>query len=250
MPFSTRDSIISVRSEKMESEAIKNTHYQAKVTDFYGGNQYYLMVYEQFSDIRLVGAPPRSIGDFGGDTDNWMWPRHAGDFSIFRIYTSPDGNPAPHSTENIPYKPKRYLSISMHGVEKNDFTMVIGYPGSTQRYSTSYEIKEILNYDNPIRIQVRDRRQQIMNEDMHRSNAIKLKYVEKYNASSNYWKYCIGQNKDLIKNNVLENKQHKEAEFQSWVNQSSKLKSTYGNVLSDIKSAVESVKISSGRYLL
>ena len=139
-----RKAKISDLIKEIVTETTEGTHYNAKVKSFFGGNEYYLLVYETFKDVRLVGAPPSSIGKFGGDTDNWMWPRHTGDFSLFRIYMAPDGTPAEYSKENIPYKPKHFLPISLDGVDNGDYTMIYGFPGRTDRYLTSYGVKEAI----------------------------------------------------------------------------------------------------------
>jgi hypothetical protein len=153
-----RDEAIEKISNEIVKEAVKGTHYNASVKPFYYGNQYYLFVSEVFKDVRLVGAPPSNIGKFGGDTDNWMWPRHTGDFSVFRVYAGKDNKPAEYSPENVPYQPKKHLDISLKGVEKNDFTFVFGYPGRTQQFLTSYAVDLLSNFDNPARIKMRDKR--------------------------------------------------------------------------------------------
>ncbi|MGM0464658.1 MAG: S46 family peptidase, partial [Bacteroidota bacterium] len=145
------ETINSVRGE-IADEATEGNNYNASVSSFFGGNNYYLLVYERYSDVRLVGAPPSSIGKYGHDSDNWEWPRHTGDFSVFRVYMSPDGNPAEYSEENIPLKPRHHLPVSIKGVEENDFAMVMGYPGGTQRYMTSYGVDEVLSITHPNRI--------------------------------------------------------------------------------------------------
>ena len=174
---------------------------------FFNGNEFYLMVYQVFKDVRLVGAPPSSIGKFGGDTDNWMWPRHTGDFGILRIYTGPDGKPAAYSKDNIPYKPKHSLPISIKGVENNDYSMIWGFPGNTDRYLTSWGVKQAIEISNPATIKIRDKKLAIIKEDMNTSDALRLKYSSKYAQSANYWKYFIGQTRGLKRLNVIEKKQ-------------------------------------------
>ncbi|MDP4210589.1 MAG: S46 family peptidase [Bacteroidota bacterium] len=238
MTEAERDTAIAAVTRKLVIDAIAGTHYQADVQEYYGGNAFYLLVYEKYTDVRLVGAPPSSIGKFGGDTDNWMWPRHTGDFSVFRVYSGPDGKPAPYSKDNIPLKPKKYLPVSLKGVEKDDYTMVIGYPGSTQRYMTSYGVKELLELENPARIKVRTARLNILMADMNADPAIRIKYSDKYSRSSNYWKNSIGQDKGIVNLQVIEKKQVQEALFQNWVNADADRKQKYGNVLNTIDKTI------------
>jgi len=239
MNAQTRASKIRSLSQAITSEAIEGTHYQARVRSMFNGNRYFLFVMETFRDVRLVGAPPESIGKFGHDTDNWMWPRHTGDFSMFRVYTGPDGLPADYSPDNIPLKSRHYLPISMNGYKKGDFTMVMGFPGSTSRYMTSWEIQESLEVDHPIRIQVRGIKLDLMMEDMMADEQVRIQYASKHSRSSNYWKNSIGMSKGLKNLKVAEKKQKLEAEFTDWVNQDEARKALYGNALSDIQSAVE-----------
>jgi hypothetical protein len=178
----------------------------AIVKPMYEGNQYYLFVYQKYNDIRLVGTPPSSIGKFGGDTDNWMWPRHTADFSLFRVYADSLGNPAPYSNANIPLCPKYYLKISLDGYSENDFTFILGYPGSSQRYSSSYEIDEISNIINLNRIKIRNIKLGIIQDEMLKNDKIKLRYASKYAASSNYYKFSIGQNFSIKMYNLLNDK--------------------------------------------
>ena len=152
--------------ELIVNETTEGTHYRANVNSFFGGNNYYLLVYEIYNDVRLVGAPPSSIGKFGHDTDNWEWPRHTGDFSVFRVYMGPDGKPAEYSEDNVPLKPRYYLPVSAKGVDENDFAMILGYPGGTQRYMTSYGVDEVLTITHPNRIKIRGIRQEILMADM------------------------------------------------------------------------------------
>ena len=225
--------------QEIADEATEGTHYRGSVRAFFGGNQFYLVVYEIYRDVRFVGAPPSSIGKFGHDTDNWMWPRHTGDFSVFRVYMSPDGKPAEYSEDNIPYTPKYHLPVSIKGVEKGDFAMVMGYPGSTQRYMTSYEIDEELNIIHPNRIKIRGARQEIIWADMMADEKVLIQYSSKYSGSSNYWKFSIGQSQGLKRLNIKEKKQKQEAEFTRWVNSTPAAKEKYGSALSDIKSAID-----------
>ena len=194
-------------------------------------------MYEVFRDISLVGAPPQSMGKFGGDTDNWMWPRHTADFSIFRIYCGKDGKPAPYSKDNVPYKPKHHMPISLKGYQMNDFAMVMGYPGRTNRYKTSYGIEYTHNITNPIRIKVRSEKLRIMQEFMKTSQKAKIMYSSKYASSSNYYKYSIGQNKGIESLNVLEKKRQLEDQFTRWANADAQRKAKYGEALSLVASA-------------
>jgi hypothetical protein len=229
---SKEDQVIS----KIEREASDSNKFEASVKPYYAGNKYYLCVYQVFKDIRLVGTPPSSIGKFGYDSDNWEWPRHSGDFSIFRVYTSPDGKPADYAPGNIPLKSKYYFPLSLGGIQKGDFTMVLGYPGQTDRYLTSYSIKEILEETNPNRIKIRSARQEILKSDMQSDPKIGIQYASKFSTSSNYWKFSIGQNLGIRKLQVIEKKQKEEIDFQNWVNADTVRKATYGTVLDDIQS--------------
>ncbi|MGQ1892053.1 S46 family peptidase [Thermophagus sp. OGC60D27] len=245
------DSLSDDMSEEERQEAIKklstqiadsvkgDSHYQVMVRDFYGGNQFYLIVYEVFNDVRFVGAPPSSIGKFGHDTDNWMWPRHTGDFSIFRVYADKDGKPADYSPSNVPLKPEHHLPISLKGYKKGDFAMTLGYPGNTQRYLTSWGIEERMNIFNFSLIKPRGIKQEIWQKAMSSSEKIRLQYASKYSRSSNYWKNSIGMNRGLKNLNVVEKKQKLEKQFQSWTNQSSQLKDKYGQVLPSLKEAYQ-----------
>lgn len=224
---------------QIAEEATKDTHYDASVKNFYGGNKYYLLVYEKFTDVRMVGAPPSSIGKFGADTDNWMWPRHTGDFSLFRIYADKDNNPAEYSKDNVPYKPKHHLPISIKGVEKNDFAMILGYPGGTVRYMTSMELEELTKISNPNRIYVRGIRQELLLEDMLADDAIRIKYSTKYARSANFWKNSIGMNKALKQLNVIERKREEETVMTAWINETPARKEKYGDALNLIKTSVE-----------
>jgi hypothetical protein len=237
MSASEKEDAIGLATAKLEKEAVANTHYQAQIKSFFEGNEYYLFIYEIFRDIRLVGAPPSSIGKFGGDTDNWVWPRHTGDFALFRIYTGPDGKPADYAADNIPYKPKHHLPVSLQGIAKNDFAMVLGYPGGTERYMHSEGVRMALEQDNPIRIKLREKRLTIMKEAMDANPDVRIRYASKYARVSNYYKYFIGQNKGLRKLTVVERKQQEEKQFQQWVEENPERQGMYGNVMSDFDAA-------------
>ena len=226
-----RTHIIDSLTNVIEDSVENATKYHAKIKPFFKGNKYFLFVTQTFKDVRLVGTPPSDIGKFGGDTDNWMWPRHTGDFSIFRVYCAPDGTPAEYAQNNVPFKPKNYLKISLEGVSENDFTMIMGYPGKTDRYMTSYGIKQIENYINPVIAEVRGIKQDIWKKEMQQSPKIQIQYAAKYSESSNYWKYSIGQNEGLKHQNVIENRQKLENKFRDWVAEDTVKRKVYVNTL-------------------
>lgn len=184
-----------------------------KIKSFYEGNQYILFVTETFTDVRLVGAPPSSVGKFGSDTDNWVWPRHTGDFSLFRIYADKDNKPAPYSKDNVPYRPKHFFPISLDGIEEGDFTMVFGYPGRTQEYLPSFAVEQIVNDLNPVRIGIRDKALKIIDEFMRADQGIKIQYASKFASTANYWKKWIGESQGLKKTNAVAAKQAFEKDF-------------------------------------
>lgn len=235
MTETQRSTAITKAMKAFADSAKKDNHYEAFVRGFFSGNAYYLFVTEVFKDIRLVGAPPSAVGKFGGDTDNWMWPRHTGDFSMFRVYTAPDGKPAEYSKDNVPYHPKHFLPLSIAGYNKNDFAMVMGYPGRTDRFLTSWGVKMALDITSPTTVSIRDKKLSIIKEDMDASAAIRIKYASKYASSSNYWKYFIGQIKGLKRQKVYDKKKEEEAAFVTWVNADEKRKERYGKVLSDVE---------------
>ncbi|HIP35381.1 MAG TPA: S46 family peptidase [Crocinitomix sp.] len=224
-------------SNELIDKATKGTHYSAYVKSFYEGNEYYLFVNEVFTDVRLVGAPPSAIGKYGGDTDNWMWTRHTGDFSMFRIYAGQDNKPNDFAMTNKPYTPKYHLPINIKGVKDGDYAMIMGYPGSTDRFLTSYGVKMAIEKDQPSRVKIRGEKLRIMKEDMDNSDEVRLKYASTYAQVSNYWKYFIGQTEQLKKNKVWEKKKAIENDFAEWVNQSEERKKEYGTVLKDIEGA-------------
>jgi hypothetical protein len=233
-----RNDTIKKLSNKIINEAIEGTGYEAQVEQFFGGSRFFLVILETYRDVRLVGAPPESIGKFGDETDNWMWPRHTGDFSVFRVYTGPDGKPADYSPENIPLKSKYFLPVSIKGFQKDDFAMVIGFPGTTNRYMTSWEVEQISEIDNPDRILIRGERQKLMKEDMNSNEEIRIKYASKYSTSSNYWKYSIGQNEGIEKLNLINREIKLENEFRDWVSKNPERIALYGESLDLIKNAV------------
>lgn len=239
MTENERNTAINEARMAIQRKATEGTWYNATVASFYNGNQFYLFVYERFNDVRLVGAPPSAIGKFGFDTDNWEWPRHTGDFSVFRVYTAPDGRPAPYSKDNVPLKPRHYLPVSIKDLNKGDFAMILGYPGRTLRYYTSYEVDELLKITHPNRIKIRGIRQDILMADMQADPKVNIQYASKYSGSSNYWKYSIGQKAGLEKLNVKAKKQEIEEQFNRWVNENPERKAKYGEALTLIKNAVE-----------
>ncbi len=222
-----QDSIAGV----IRKEAEKGTDYTARVRSFYSGNEFYLFVYEEFTDVRFAYAPPISIGKFGGDTDNWMWPRHTGDFSVFRVYCSPDGKPAKYSKDNVPYSPKRFATISNKGYQPGDYTMIMGNPGSTNRYLSSWGVNNRMKTSNQARIEVRGAKQDVWHSFMRVDEAINIAYASKFARSSNYWKNSIGMNKAIGKLGIIAEKQSQEKEFAEWANSTPDRKTKYKNVL-------------------
>ena len=230
-----RNRSINSISYELEDKAKGDTHYETYVRSFFNSNRYYLFVTETFRDVRLVGAPPEALGKFGGDTDNWMWPRHTNDFALFRVYSGPDGKPAPYSEENIPYQPRYSLPISLNGLEEDDFAMILGYPGRTNRYKTSFGVNYAMEVTNPVRIEVREEKLRILDNYMSSSQKARIQYASKYAGSSNYYKYSIGQNKGLRNLNVIAQKEALEEQFRNWVNADDNRNEKYGQALSYIE---------------
>ena len=225
---------------KMKKKAKGNNEFiSAEVSSMYGGNSYYLVVSKTYKDIRFVGAPPSSIGKFGADTDNWMWPRHTGDFSLFRVYANANNEPATYSANNKPYTPKKHLTISLKGVEQNDFAMIIGYPGRTSRFMTSAEVVETRDIKNANIIHIRGIRQNILMADMEANPKIRLQYASKYSSSSNFWKKAMGMNETFAKLNVEKRRAAQEEAFTNWIGNDKKRIAKYGNALKDINTAIE-----------
>ena len=208
-----------------------------EVSPYYTGNAFYANVYKQYDDIRLVFAPPQSLGKFGGETDNWMWPRQTCDFSVFRIYTDADNQPAEYSPSNRPMQAGRYVRISLDGYEKGDYCMTIGYPGSTNRYLSSYGIVERMENVNMARIEVRGVKQEVWKKWMDSDPAIRLQYASKYANSSNYWKNSIGMNKALKELKVVEGKQQQEQQINAWIQKDKKRQARFGDLLADLGQA-------------
>lgn len=228
-------------SKKLEFTATKDNQYEASVVSFFNGNEYYLFTYESFKDIRLVGAPPSSIGRYGGVTDNWMWPRHKCDFSLFRIYASPQGTPAEYSESNIPYKPRHFLPISIKGVKENDFALILGYPGTTDRYLTSYGTEMALEKTNPAIVKTRKKKLEIIKADMNTDETVRIKYAAKYASLSNYWKYYIGQSEGLKRLKVIDKKREIESRFAEWVYGNKDRAAKYRDVLLNLSNAYETL---------
>ena len=233
-----RRSKISQISKEITAEVTDSSDYSANVKSYFGGNDFYLLVYQTYKDVRLVGAPPSSIGKFGGDTDNWMWPRHTGDFALYRVYMSKDGEPADYDLENIPYTPKHHLPVQLEGVENEDYTMIMGYPGRTNRYLTSFGVQEALDITNPTTVDIREEKLAIMKAGMNADKKTKIQYASKYARISNYWKYYIGQSKGLKAMKVYDKKKTIENKFDNWVTSGDSLRqATYGDVLASLESA-------------
>lgn len=226
-----REEKISKNIKNICEQAIKGTHYKADIKPFFYGNQYFLYVNEVFTDIRLVGAPPSNIGKFGGDTDNWMWPRHTGDFSMFRVYANKDNNPAKYSKDNVPYKPKKFLKINLKGVNEGDFTFVFGYPGTTKQFLTSHAVNQIANYQDPARIKLRNARLNVYNAAMNESPAQRLRYAASVAGIANGWKKWIGEVKGIKRLDAINKKIEFEKEFNTWANVTEERKENYGGLI-------------------
>jgi len=233
----SRQSQIDKNIAALRTSIKKETYQDVMVRAFFEGNQYFAFVTETYRDIRLVGAPPSSIGNFGKDTDNWMWPRHTGDFSMFRIYAGPDGKPAPFSPNNVPYKPKKSLSISLDGMAKNDFTMVFGFPGRTMEYLPSVAVEQIVTMNDPAKIAIRDKALLVMDQAMRKDEGIKIQYASKYANVQNSYKKWQGEILGINRTKAVEKKRAYEAEFQKRVNANPKWKAAYGNLLDELNTA-------------
>ena len=230
------------KQAKIAELKAKYPGYDIIIPGFFGNNQFFAFAHGTYTDVRLVGTPPSSIGKFGGDTDNWMWPRHTGDFSIFRVYAGKDNRPAAYSEDNVPYKAEKWLDISLKGIKEGDFGMIMGFPGSTQRYMTSYEIDYMLEVDNPQRIYIRGERQAILRKHMDADQAVRIKYDAKFAGSANYWKNSIGMSRGIEKLNVRDKKAAQEAEFQAWANANTLPEERYMDALSLIEQSQTEAK--------
>ncbi|HLN19637.1 MAG TPA: S46 family peptidase [Bacteroidales bacterium] len=240
METSERDRIIATNIARLVSEATSGNSYKASIRPFYMGNQYFLFVDEVFTDVRLVGAPPVTIGNFGSETDNWIWPRHTGDFSLFRIYAGKDNKPADYSPDNEPYKPAYFFPISLKGVKEGDFTMVFGYPGTTYEYVPSYHIKMLRDYINPKLIDIRTRKIDIMEAAMESDPLIRIQYFVKKSGIANAWKKWQGELLGLKKMNTVGEKEQYEQKFTAWVNNNKERSAKYGQILPDYKEVYDS----------
>jgi hypothetical protein len=234
-----RTDSITKRRQELEKEYSENNTYTVRIANMFQGNAYYMFIYQVYKDVRLVGVPPESMGKFGGDTDNWTWPRHTADFSLFRVYTDKDGNPATYSEDNIPLNPKWYFPVSTAGVKEDDFAMIMGFPGSTDRFLSSYGVKMAIEEKNPTIVKVRDTKLTSWRTFRRADPVINLQYASKYAGISNYWKYYIGQTQQLKNNNVFEEKEKIENDFQTWVNKNNKKE--YLNTLSDMADAYSEI---------
>lgn len=227
--------------DSLSNELIKEYEYDpftsARVVPFYSRNKYYVVLYDVFRDVRLSATPPQSVGKFGGDTDNWMWPRHTGDFSVFRVYADKDNNPANYSESNVPYKPKYIVPVSLAGVKDGDYAMTVGYPGSTQRYLSSWGINQRVESENSPRVEVRGVKQDIWWDAMTQNDTIRIKYANKYAGSSNYWKNSMGMNEAISNLGVIKEKEKVEARLSDWINKNNEAKEKYGNTLTTLEEA-------------
>ena len=233
-----RERIVKQNIAILTTEAVAGTHYKAIIKPFYYGNQYFMYINEVFTDVRLVGAPPSNIGKFGGDTDNWMWPRHTGDFSMFRVYVGKDGKPAPYNKNNVAYKPLKHLDISLKGVDEGDFTFVFGYPGTTQRYVTHDQMDMQALQENPIRIALRDIRLKHYKAAMELTPAQRLKYASKVASIANGWKKWQGETLGIERLDGVNQKKAQEAQFQAWADK----RDEYRNVLRDLSRAYDRIR--------
>lgn len=238
-----KDSIIKANIKQIEKEAVAGTHYEAFIKPFFYGNDYYLFVVETFKDVRMVGAPPSSIGKYGGESDNWMWPRHNADFSVFRIYANKDNKPAEYSKDNVPYKPKNVIPISLKGYKQGDFTMVYGFPGRTQEYLSSYAVDMIMNESDPLKVSLREKRLNIMNVDMLQSDAVRIAYASKFQSVANYYKKWMGEMNGLKKYDAVAKKQLFENQFNEAISVNPAQKEKYGNIFPQLQKVYAEYKI-------
>ena len=233
-----RQTLAKIGKELFNADNVEGKEYMyPQLLPYFEGNKFYLVYYKKYTDVRLVATPPNSIGKFGGETDNWMWPRHTGDFSVFRIYGDKNGNPAAYSKENIPLSTPKFLNISLAGFENGDFAMIMGFPGSTSRYLTGDEVKQRMYQENEPRIAMRDVTLKIIREEMAKSEEIAIKYANKQARISNYWKNSIGMNKAIVDNKVVETKLAEEAAFKAWAQKNGK--NEYVDVVEKINACVE-----------
>lgn len=239
MTESQRSAKVKAAIKLIEEEANEGNDYIVEVKEFFNGSEFYLFVYEEFADVRLVGTPPENVGKFGGDTDNWMWPRHTGDFSMFRIYASKDNKPAAYSADNVPYKPKHFLPVKVSGVKAGDYAMIMGWPGSTSRYMTGHDIAMQIEKINPIYIKLFGKKLEVMKGYMDNDEALKIAYASKYASQANSWKYFIGQGQGVQKLHVADERKAAEAKFQQWVQADATRQTKYGDVIGTINGNVD-----------
>ena len=231
MDEAARGAAITKKVDELKKAATEDGKYEVELKSFFNGNEYYMFVYQKYNDVRLVGAPPSSIGKFGGDTDNWMWPRHTGDFSIFRIYTAPDGSPAEYSKDNVPMAAKQFLPVSVKGYKKNDFAMIWGYPGSTDRYRNSWACSATLNDIDPVIVKGLGIVLENQKAGMDADNAVRIAYASTYAGLANFWKNKMGEARDLKRLDVISKKQELEKQLQQWIDADAQRKAKYGDVL-------------------
>jgi hypothetical protein len=235
---------------KLKKDNSENGKYTVEVKPFYEGNEYYMFVYINYKDVRLVGAPPSGIGKFGGDTDNWMWPRHTGDFSLFRIYTAPDGSPAKYAEENIPLQPKHFLPVNIQGIDKGDYAMIWGYPGTTERFMTSHEVLATMNIINPPLVKACDVILPVINESINASDKVRLLYANDFASYANLWKMKKGETLSLAKLKVAEQKVAQEVVLQEWIIQDSTRINKYGETLSEIEQICSKLQLMQMKCLM
>jgi len=240
-----REKAINQEIAKIQKENDGNGKYTVSVRPFFQGNEYYYFVYQDYKDVRLVGTPPESVGKFGGDTDNWEWPRHTGDFSMFRVYADKDGNPAEYSTENVPLQPKHYLPVSLKGVQENDFAMILGYPGRTNRWMPAGGIDQNVKYAYPAWVEGAKTGMDVMKKYMDKDEKVNLMYASKYASTANYWKNRQGMIDALSKFGTAKTKAGQEAKFDKWANKKEN-KAKYGNVVATINNYYKSTDVKSG----
>ncbi|GAA4354261.1 S46 family peptidase [Hymenobacter saemangeumensis] len=243
MAEADRAKLIAEHQKTLGEAATEGGKYVAYVRDFFGGNEFYLFVYQRFGDVRLVGTPPESVGKFGGDTDNWMWPRHTGDFSVFRVYADKNNQPtAGYSADNKPYSPKKFLPVSMSGVREGDFAMIFGFPGRTQRFLPAAGLQMMLDQTHPSSIKLRDTRLKLWKESMNQSADLRIKYASKHARIANYWKYFIGQSEGMKRLKTIDTKKAEEARLATWIGQDATRQQQYGSALNTINTAYQNLR--------
>src|SRR6185436_9956278 len=242
MTESERQSLVDKNMESLRNKVKKESYQKVLIRGFFENNQYYLFITETYNDVRLVGAPPSAIGNFGKDSDNWMWPRHTGDFSMFRIYAGKDNKPADYSPDNIPYVPKKSLTISLSGIKEGDFTMVFGFPGRTTEYLPAAAVEQIMTVNDPVKIAIRDKALSIIDAFMRKDEQIKIQYASKYAGIQNAYKIWQGEVLGLTRTNAVDKKKMYEAEFQKRVAANAQWKTSYGTVLQDLNNAYAELK--------